>query len=272
MNNAGVMRKNLLILLSCMIAGVFVSSCGLEEVITVEEPLVTYNNPLFSSSDPESWYFNFKTSSEGGENFVGTDVYYKIYNNSSTLTSEKSSILSVNTSTNSSAAATRMIETYKYQQLVGDAGDAVMFPKDVGSVTVIMRLKNYQNGLGPEPSQSDTAKYNNYIESKKSRYKWEACIGILSGAEYLYNTYIPYRYDRTRSFDFFDYDQDNKGGTRDVIPVDGDSDYKYSSTASIEDTYYIQMFAVGVALDPYTVSASYSLVLDLGSVPIRKGE
>ena len=38
------------------------------------------------------------------------------------------------------------------------------------------------------------------------------------------------------------------------------------------DEYYVQMFAVGVALNPQTVTSSYSLVLDLGSVPIKKGE
>ena len=273
MNKAGVMRKNLLTLFFCMIAGIFVSSCGLEEVITVTEPTVTHNNPLYSSSDPESWYFNFKTSGDDGDNFVGTGVYYKIYNNSSTLTSEKSSILSVNTSANSSAAATRMIETYKYQQLVGGAsGDAVMFSKDIGAVSVIMRLKDYQHGLGQAPSQSDTTAYNNYIESKKNRYKWEACIGTLAGSEYSYYAVIPYRSGGNKTFDFFDYDENNKGGTRDVLPADGDEDYKHSASSSDSDAYFVQMFAVGIALDPNTTSPSYSLVLDLGSVPIRKGE
>lgn len=266
MNNAGVMRKNLLILLSCMIAGVFVSSCGLEEVVSVTEPAVTYNNPLYSNADRLSWYFNFKTSEDSDEKFIGTDVYYKIYNNYSTLTSEKSSILSVNTSTNSSAAATRMIDTYKYQPLGTSVPTekTVFFPETGKSV--VLRLKDY--------TYAEKYTVPAGLSTMEPIYSSYACVGIkyADSAPYTYQGYIPFRAGNQKSFDFFDDDNDNKGGARDVLPVDGDIDYKHSSSPSSPDTYYVQMFAVGVALIPETVSASYSLVLDLGSVPIRKGE
>lgn len=264
MKEAGYMLKKVKTIIICILSGFFVSSCGLEEVLTVEEPKTLTNNTDYSSSEPLKWYFGFKTAVDSGVNFIGTDVYYKIYNNYSTLNSERSSILSVNTNTNSSAAATRMIETYTYQPLgTSTATDnSVYFEKSVANRTVVFRLKTYYPSINDE-------------ESKKAndRYKQHACVGIKIGdttTEYSYEKFIPFRNGNRKSFDFFDDDEDNKGGSRDVLPEEGDSDYKHSSSASETDVYYVQLFAVGVALNPETVTASYSLVLDLGSVPIRK--
>ena len=261
MKDAGiVMRKNCLIVFFCIIAGIIFSSCGLEEVLTVEEPALTYNNPRYDSHEWANWYFNFKTSSDSGSNFIGTDVYYKIYNSISTLDSEHSSILSVNTSTNGTAAATRMIETYSYQPLGSSipTDEAVYFPER-GS-TVVLRLKSYV--YASDASNNDTY------------FSFHACVGRRDGTEYKYASYIPFRNGNKKSFDFFDEDDDDSSDMRDVLPEYGDSDYKCSDSDKDKsfDEYYVQLFAVGVALNPATVTASYSLVLDLGSVPIRKGE
>lgn len=257
MKNAGFMRKNLVILILCITAGIFVSSCGLETIITVNEPTVASNAPLYSSDDYLTWYSDFRTNeNDQADEFLGTEIYYKIYNNYSNLNSHRSSILSVNTSSNSSAAATRMIESYGYQTLGTSVNTDgwVFVPKTGSSRSVIIRLKNYQDGTG--------------YSSDSDRYNFAACVRI-GGT---YQSYIPYRNGNAKSFDFFDYDEDNKGGTRDVEPVEGDNDYYYNSTFSEENTYYVQLFAVGVAINSETVSYSYSLVLDLGSVPIRKGQ
>ena len=260
MKDAGFMQKNLFLLILCITAGIFVSSCGLETIISVNEPVSVYNAPLYSSDDYLTWYSEFATNETGQDDaFLGTEIYYKIYNNYSNLNSHRSSILAVNTSSNSSAAATRMIESYGYQTL-GKSGNSdgwVFIPKkgdDGENRRVVIRLKNYQDGTG--------------YSSDSDRYNFAACVRI----DGTYQSYIPYRNGNSKSFDFFDYDEDNKGGSRDVEPVEGDSDYYYNSTFSEENTYYVQLFAVGVANDSDTVSYSYSLVLDLGSVPIRKGE
>lgn len=256
------MQKNFLFPILCMIAGIFLSSCGLEEVLTVEEPTITHNDPLYSTDEYTKWYFSFKTSADSGENFIGTDVYYKIYNSSSTLSSERSSILSVNTSTNSSAAPTRMIETYSYQPLGTSKSidSSVFFPQVNRSV--VFRLLTYANADDSSASADE-------------RYIDHACVGIKNGTLYDYTDYIPFRNGNRKSFDFFDNDEDDKDKkTRDVLPEYGDADYKCAEADKDKtfDEYYVQMFAVGVALNPQTVTSSYSLVLDLGSVPIKKGE
>ncbi|MCR4821361.1 MAG: hypothetical protein K5873_00625 [Treponema sp.] len=266
------MRKQLCNLILPIISGLFLLSCGLQEVFFITEPTVVNNNPLYSSSDPLTWYFSFVTapsSSNDSLSYTGTDVYYKIYSNYSNLTSQKSSILSVNTDTNGTAAATRMIETYTYQPLgTSTSTDKAVFFEDHNSQSVILRLKNYQNGIAS--SSAD------YEELMKTRYQQNACVGYkTSGStEYTYEDFIPYRNSAvgTKSFDFFDYDEDNKGGARDVIPVEGDADFYYNSTFSEENCYYVQLFAIARAWNSAEVSPVYSLVLDLGSVPIRKGE
>ncbi|MBR1404757.1 MAG: hypothetical protein IJ558_11360 [Treponema sp.] len=263
MKRASTLLKNLFFVFFCGAAGIFLSSCGLEEVIVVDEPTVTYNDPLYSSTEYLTWYHSFKTSNDSGDSFIGTDVYYKIYNNSSSLTSQRASILNVNTTSNGSAAATRMIETYSYQQLGASAstGNSVYFPSTERNRTVVFRLKTYAN--------ADAASANN-----DDRYTMHACVGVkqTNATKYDYRDYIPFRNGNAKSFDFFDDDDDDDDETRDVEPVEGDADYYYTATASEDDTYYVQLFAVGVAFDSSSVSNSYSLVLDLGSVPIRKNQ
>lgn len=259
MRNAGFMHKDCSILILCILAGIFVSSCGLEEIITVQEPTVVHNAPLYSSSDSLTWYFSFETSPDSDA--IGTDVYYKIYNDSSKLSSERSSILSVNTSTNSTEAAKRMIDTYGYQPLGSNpsTSNSVYFPEKKRSV--VFRLKNY--------AHADSSSYN-----VQDRYKSHACVGLKSGTEYEFTGYIPFRNGNRKSFDFFDDNDDDKNRTRDALPVYGDSDYSCTESDKDKsfDEYFVQIFAVGVALNLETVTASYSLVLDLGSVPIKKDE
>ena len=142
MKNAGFMQKKLIVLILCIIASIFVSSCGLEEVLSLDSPTVTQNNPLYSSTDYLTWYSAFTTEeSSQPEQFIGTEVYYKIYNNYSSLTSQRSAILSVNTTSNSSAAATRMIETYTYQPLGTsvNTGRVVFVPNSQVKVLIFTR-------------------------------------------------------------------------------------------------------------------------------------
>ncbi|MBR1536372.1 MAG: hypothetical protein IJ630_05490 [Treponema sp.] len=257
MKKAGIMRIFFRNFFLSIIAGFFVSSCGLEEVITIEEPTVTNHYPSYEDSNYLVWYFDFLTEDNDNSSesrYLGTDIYYKIYSNTTNLTSQKSSILAVNTASNGSSASTRMIETYGYQPLGSSAstGNVVYVPAANSNRRVILRLKNYMDG----------------DETIENYYEQNACV-IIGG---VLQSYIPYRYGNSKSFDFFDYDEDNTNGSRDVEPVDGDSDYYYNSTFTESDTYYVQLFAVGKAWNTDTCSASYSLVLDLGSVPIRKGE
>ncbi len=260
MKNTGIMRKNSFSLILCMMAGIFVSSCGLEEVLSLDSPTVTQNNPLYSGDDPLYYYSAFTTEERNQpDEFIGTEIYYKIYNNYSSLTSQRSAILSVNTASNSSAAATRMIESYTYQPLgtSENTGNVVFVPSETINRRVIVRLKNYQKGDG--------------YTGDEDRYNFAACVRI--GGDY--KDYIPFRTGNSKSFDFFDFDEDDKDKKRDVPPDDGDTDYYYNSSGfsdGYDNTYFVQLFAVAKAWNTTTCSPSYSLVLDLGSVPIKKGE
>lgn len=231
----------------------FGSSCGIEEVIVVEEPTVTYHDPLYSDSDNSYFYCDFSTNDSENEDlgdaFLGTEVYYKIYNNSNTLVSERSAILAVNTTSSSSSAASRMIDTYTYQPLgtSPQTSDSIFVPSSGVNRRVYFRPVDVPNSFGDD------------LKAAVIIYDSDVKKGC-----------IPYRYSNDRSFDFFDNDDNDDSDKVDVEPVEGDLDYKKSSTSSADGKYFVQFFAVGVAIDTGSLSRSYSLVLDLGSIPITK--
>ncbi len=253
-NTPGIFLKRLFCTFCIVCWASFFANCGLDTVISINEPTLTKNNPLYSSDDYLTWYFSFTTNERNQQDsFVGTEIYYKIYNNYSNLVSQRNAIISVNTTSNGTAAASKMIDTYTYQPLgtYPVSGASPFIETNGTNKDVVLRLKTY---TGNESYSGDD------IES------FRACVKISSELQ----SYVPYRNGNTKSFDFFDDDNDDNAKTRDVEPEDGDSDFYYSSSPSSSDTYYVQLFAVGVAFDSDNLSNTYSLVLDLGSVPIKK--
>ena len=70
-------------------------------------------------------------------------------------------------------------------------------------------------------------------------------------------------------FDFFDYN-DTKSEVN-IEPKSGDEDFEFSSSASDDDAYYVKLYAVSKGRDA-NYTNSYSLVVDLGTVPIKRSE
>lgn len=241
MKKAADIFKKTFFLICCFF---FCLSCGLEEVTVVDELTVTYNDPLYSDSDYTNYYCEFLTNEKNQlDSFIGTEIYYKIYNNSSALVSERNSIKSVNTSSYGSAAAERMINN-DYQVMGAN-------PKNSGAVFIPTTGNNRKVYFRPaDNGDGDNLKADIRIS------------GTSTGQ-------IPYRYN-DKSFDFFDNDNSDSSDTIDVEPVYGDDDYRYSSSASSSTEYYVQFFAVGVAWNSNSSTRSYSLLLDLGSIPIKK--
>ena len=71
---AKIIEKNLLFLMFfyCLF---FQISCGLEEVIVVEAPTVTYNDPLYSDDDYTNYYCSFLTKESGQpDSFLGSII------------------------------------------------------------------------------------------------------------------------------------------------------------------------------------------------------
>ncbi len=392
-----IQKIELCAILFCIFGCFFYSSCGLETIVIVAPPTNIFNSQNIStpSDDYNYWYCDFETAeskndSLSGADFIGTEIYYRIYKNFATLTSHKNSISGVNTTTNTTAAAKRIIETYHYQTLNTnpEQGLPVFIPSVGYNRRVRFRIKSYQKSTdimyrasisvpyatkGAEYlayTASDKAideyTYGDFIEVFKGAYEvagtaysdlrvnissktWilrdeggsyvasgsfqtsSSTITSLTAGEWTfteekpsqgsftvtvtgegagrtielsagketpvlpasgqggfymstnwtlegelvdYNSIIfvvPYRNvtGGARSFDFFD-DYETKLPVNSE-PVQGDADYEYSETFSTENTYFVQFYAIGVALDTSTCVNTYSLVLDLGTIPIKKG-
>ena len=254
-----LIKKTFFKKLFCLLPLYSLLSCGLDSILTIDPPIVTYNDPLYSSADFTTWYCSFLTTETSNlnlssANFLGTDVYYKIYNNYSSLNSQRSAILAVNSASNNTASADVMINTYGYKQLGMNPslGYSVFVPYTGLNRQVKFRIKKYTGS-----TDSDLGAYISLDGGF-----------LTSGDKFV----VPFRYGNTKSFDFFDDDEDDVYRNRDVEPSSGDSDYNYSSSASASNTYYVQFFAVAAAFDTENCGMAYSLVLNLGSIPIIKGK
>ena len=244
----------MILLYSCL---VLFSGCGLTEYYNLAAPTVTYNVPSYSTTDYTSKYFEFRTNDNGNDfgsdadfDFLGTAVYYKIFNNYSTMLSYNSAISAVNTASNSTAAATKMIETYTYQQLGTSSGtETPLIPENGGTDRkVYIRLMNYDK---------TSSKVSGSVTDYKAKIMWKNA----TDTDYT-EVYVPLREGNRYTFDF-NRTTDN---TNNAVPASGDTDTVYG-TASASNTWYVDMYAVSVGRDS-SYTTSYSLVLHLGAVAI----
>lgn len=243
--------------------------CGLETYYVVEGPAQRYSNPTVTSSGEASEYlesyFSFQTNDEdnaddGDFKYMGTAVYYKIYNNYSTMNSHISAVSSLSSSTNYSSAFPKL-QSYGYQELGVDKEKLTededkkksyspLIEKGSKNRKIVIRLTNYK-----EPSNAKDLK------------EWEYRAKILIDAEATSPEELyPMRLDNTKSFDF---GRKNSSGDYDK-PKSGEDDVNYG-TASKEDVYYVTLYAVAVGRDN-TFTNYYSNVLYLGSVAINAAE
>lgn len=234
--------------------------CGLETLYYLDAPFQRQTNPTVSDSgDAASYteaYFDFYTNENQkvDENlkYLGTAVYYKIYNSYSTMNSHISSVSSISSSTNSSSAFPRL-QSYGYQELGtkdmngNERNISPLIPAESSNQRVVIRLTNYQ-----EPDQS-SAEWNEYAYRAKI---------VINNVE----KYVPMRNDSTKSFDF---GRKNSGGDYDK-PKSGEDDVNYG-TASKDDVYYVTLYAVAVGRDN-SFTNYYSNVLYLGSAAINASE
>lgn len=234
--------------------------CGLETLYYLDAPFQRQTNPTVSDSgDAASYteaYFDFYTNENQkvDENlkYLGTAVYYKIYNSYSTMNSHISSVSSISSSTNSSSAFPRL-QSYGYQELGtkdmngNERNISPLILAESSNQRVVIRLTNYQ-----EPDQS-SAEWNEYAYRAKI---------VINNVE----KYVPMRNDNTKSFDF---GRKNSSGDYDK-PKSGEDDVNYG-TASKDDVYYVTLYAVAVGRDN-SFTNYYSNVLYLGSVAINASE
>ena len=233
----------------------FFAACGLDQFYLLEEPTDTYNEVYADTTDYMRWYVDFLTnetanseyypSKRNAFTFLGTEIYYKIYDSTATLSSHKSRVEAVNKSDYYSNAATMLIETFKYQTLGTDPGgwSSPFVECSEKNTRVRIRLMSYDD----------------MNEDLRAGVRFD-------GAD---KGIVPRRNDSRYSFDFFNKAEERPPQSN-VEPADGDSDYWRTGSGSPE-AYYVQLYAVAVGRDG-NYTPSYSLVLDLGTIPILKNQ
>ncbi len=249
------MRRRCFLTVCSLWPCLFFAACGLDQFYLLEEPTVVYNEVYASTDDYMKWYVDFLTnetmnsdyypSKKNAFTFLGTEIYYKIYDSTTTLSSHKKRVEDVNKSEYYSNAATLLTETFKYQTLGTNVGGwASPFVECTEKNTrVRIRLMSYD----------DTN------DDLKAGVRFD---GVDKGV-------VPRRNDNRYSFDFFNKAEETPRESN-VEPADGDSDYWRTGTGSPE-AYYVQLYAVAVGRNN-NFTPSYSLVLDLGTIPILKNQ
>ena len=230
--------------------------CGLDEFYVLDAPDNVIHRASITTSDANERYCEFETnetsstmqqykSSTAAFRFLGTAVYYKIYNNTDILNKAVTSISSANTSSTYSSAV-QILKSRGYQPLgvaEGFRDPLVEATPGTSNARVRIRLTNFQ-----EASSPDT----------------KAQITISGGAT---ATFTPERYytgsGEGVTFDF------GRSGDRNEEPTSGDSSDTDSSIEIFSDgkKYYVDMWAFAVGRDT-TYTHYYSRVLHLGTVAI----
>lgn len=222
-------------------------SCGLDEYYVLDEPVTRNNYPTYNTSDELLKYFGFRTvknASSGTFSYEGTAVYYRIYNNRSTLQSHISSIDSVNKSDNFDAAAKRVTDTYKYLPLA----------KSTGGRTDDVFLSSNDDGKSIEIRLHDYGEYKRGVKINGSSLGFYPMrnSNVSSGG-------------KDKSFHFNPTSTNNI----DIVPQKDDADVEYSTTATESGVWYINAYAFAVGKDA-NYTQTLSLVLHLGTIVINE--
>lgn len=218
------------------------TSCGLDTFYILDPPKNIIHQPSYNNIDKIYNYFEFETNENGFDGsfkFSGTDVYYKIYNNHTTMQGEVDKIVTLaDSETNSSSATDYLLNSYKYSKLTYENNtNETLIPYKNKSRKVRIRLTDFQNEV-----------------ENSSRITVD---GTFVG--------IPLRNSSDKlTFNFgrtsLDYEI-NK------IPESSDDDVKSSSSSSVNGEWYVAMFAIAVGKDT-TFAPINSIPLYLGSVTI----
>lgn len=218
-------------------------SCGLDTFYVMDQPTQGSQNPIYSSIEENLKYFEFYTNEDwydptAGFKFSGTDVYYRIYNNSDTLVSETSRIQTesdVNSS--SSNALTYLIDTYKYSRLKMEGNKkSTLIPFTGKDRLVTIRLTDFD-------------------ENNKARI---AVDNVTQG-------YPLRNSSEALSFEFARTEENIE---RNKKPEEGDNDVKFGTfSVTGPNEWYVALFAIAVGRDD-TFSEIMSMPVYLGSICI----
>ena len=244
------------------------TNCGLDDFYILEAAYTDGHMVYYDTAASNDRYFSFITSETGANSdylavassfkFQGTEVYYKIYNNYSTLSSVASSISSLNTVSNYSAAAEKLIDTYGYKTLKFSSGSFTPLVKADGTNKyVYIKLTTVDKDTPPCICVGNE-KMSVYDASKALKYNGQ---NVLPRRNITSSSQAPQGY----SFDFkINNDEENR------TPLETDEDVSYSSSSTEDGTWYVDMYAISQGYDT-TYTMTYSLVYYMGVCAIVEG-
>lgn len=295
---AGLKRQITFFLLFLSAALTFLlklSGCGLEEFYYLEPPRTDGHTAYSTTQDKTTNYFSFITTESGfnasyiknspsyaGSEFecLGTEVYYKIYNASSSVSSVADRISSLNSSTSSStSAAEYLTETAGYKTLrLLPKYDTPLITATGQNRYVYIRLSDYSTEfdfknvvrVGDKGMKSWEPRYekdengeekNIYEENPALDPTWVGFPLRHLDSDYGFNFYDGY--DKNKD----DYPYPKPNGP---VPLTGDDDVRLD-TADESGIWYVDMYAATIGHDS-TYTYSYSKVLHLGTITIDESD
>lgn len=241
MKKACIFFKESILFFSFLYAFFCFLSCGLDTFYVIEHPYSPTHIPLFttttSTNDYENKYFEFVTNEANSENSImkGTNVYYKIYESYSTMSSHVNAIQTLLDSTTSSASASeRLIDSYGYNPLSYEGQtDNMLIPKTGQNRKIYIRLTDY------------FTIYNSTIKIGEQE-KGSPLRQLSDNNKYTFNF--------------------GRDGDFDKEPSSSDNDTNCSSSTS-NKIWYVAMYAIGEGLDEY-FQKNYSEPVYLGNIVI----
>lgn len=204
-------------------------SCGLDTFYYLDPPLA--DAEIANPEDPAERVFTFQTASNSSSSdiFKGTSVYYRLYNNFSTMTSNRSTIANINEEY-SDAAMNRML-SLGFQPISVDDIELVS-TKSEGVVNIEIRLFD------------------------ENEYKAEVLVDGINKGE-------PLRMPLRKGFSFYPV-EDWKENIY-PLPTEEDEDTSYSNGGG--DTWYVLAYAVSVGTS-LELTPVYSQVTPLGYLAV----
>lgn len=238
------------------------TGCGLDNFYYLDMPLAGDHTAQVSSSDPITNYFTCLTNEQSSSNseyfnssselaFLGTEIYYKIYDNLSTMQNVEQTVDGMVSSTNYTSATEYLISN-KYQPLKLDRGSFSPLIRSGSSPQnryVYIRLSDYQANT----------EYRRGICIGNSRIeRWSDALSVkVDGVNV-----IPTRSNEYGGFNFSRSDSSNP------VPVADDLDTNFTQTSGDTETLYVDMYAVSIGRDVSYVEF-YSQPLFMGAVTIK---
>lgn len=231
------------------------SGCGIDTIYVINSPHLAGNEVLYDDEDPANKTFCFRTdednSSLQGIIFLGTDVYYKIYQSDSRMKNEVDYLNSLaNDEEKSYISADKLRLSkgsggYDYRRLKAKKGTSehVLIPKSSSTDSQLVKIRltdfstTYPSIIDVYPDTGNLSNVHHYGKPVRD----------IPGKVYDFN------FGRTNA--------DNRK------PDVGDNDFDSEGT-SVDDKYYVALFAVSVGQDS-GYEQHYSNIEYLGAVTIK---